>query len=554
MHLSQPLHLYVNWGAYDELSDKVELTEELAMRELGECRRLRDLGVRFDGYVMDAFWYAPDGGYLTWRKPHWPEGPDRWLDACRAQSVTPGLWFSSNTLTHMAPFEAWSDSLDVDNHKMCLFHGSFLPDLLATMQRWYERGFRIFKTDFVNFHAAPQCVRDTLLPSEIYAANVRAWRAGLAALRSRCPEVVLIGYNGLEEAPTQAPTDRPFRKTVDPRWLDVYDSLYCGDPRPSDVPMMNFWRSMDLYSDHMVRVFYANGFPLERIDNMAFMIGDTSTCYWRKTHAWKGMLILFLARGGWVNTYYGNLEFLSDADAAWFAKVQALFIHLEKHARTRRFGGIPGQAKAYGYVAEDTDGRVYTVVNPAQCVTSVDQPGCSGGRVLFRDAGFAPELRDGRLTLGPEQMAVVGTGCYTTDEYDLGVQDDVVIPESIEPIAADVVQVDEKTVSATLRVPESGRIRVLTHQTDANGLSRRNSGGKPFTRPPAKELLRIEAAQHGRSVDVATTYDRETWSGMSWSAGEISTEGLDPGGPLTVRCETVERTTVRLSLCLYRVG
>jgi len=48
------------------------------------------------------------------------------------------------------------------------------------------------------------------------------------------------------------------RQTVDLRWLEAFDSLYCGDPRLSDVPAMNFWRTMDIYSDHMVRYYETN--------------------------------------------------------------------------------------------------------------------------------------------------------------------------------------------------------------------------------------------------------------------------------------------------------
>src|ERR1017187_4530709 len=58
-----PITVYNNWSAYDELSDNVPLTETLAMHELDEILRLRKAGVRFDYYTMDAFWFAPDGGY-----------------------------------------------------------------------------------------------------------------------------------------------------------------------------------------------------------------------------------------------------------------------------------------------------------------------------------------------------------------------------------------------------------------------------------------------------------------------------------------------------------
>jgi hypothetical protein len=105
-----------------------------------------------------------------------------------------------------------------------------------------------------------------------------------------------------------------FRKTVDLRWLEVFDSLYCGDPRPADIPCMNFWRSKDIYSDHMVFQYHFNGVPLHRIDNSSFMIGTTGTCYYRAKQSWKGMLILSAARGGRMNTYYGNMDLLDQKD------------------------------------------------------------------------------------------------------------------------------------------------------------------------------------------------------------------------------------------------
>jgi hypothetical protein len=40
---------------------------------------------------------------------------------------------------------------------------------------------------------------------------------------------------------------------------------------------MNFWRSKDIYTDHMVKQYDFNQIPLERIDNSAFMIGKTVT-------------------------------------------------------------------------------------------------------------------------------------------------------------------------------------------------------------------------------------------------------------------------------------
>src|ERR1700682_3397838 len=55
--LRDPVWVYNNWSSYDELSDNIPLTEELAMKELKEMLRLRNFGVQFDYYMMDAFWF-----------------------------------------------------------------------------------------------------------------------------------------------------------------------------------------------------------------------------------------------------------------------------------------------------------------------------------------------------------------------------------------------------------------------------------------------------------------------------------------------------------------
>jgi hypothetical protein len=46
--LRDPIFVYNNWSSYDELSDSIPLTEELAMKELDEMIRLREFGIRFD--------------------------------------------------------------------------------------------------------------------------------------------------------------------------------------------------------------------------------------------------------------------------------------------------------------------------------------------------------------------------------------------------------------------------------------------------------------------------------------------------------------------------
>jgi hypothetical protein len=109
--LQDPIVVYNNWSAYDELSDNVLQTEQLAMKQLDELLRLRRRGVRFDYYMMDAFWYAKEGAYRTWRKATWPNGPDGWLARCKENGIKPGLWFGTNMLVQLDAAPEWQDSL-----------------------------------------------------------------------------------------------------------------------------------------------------------------------------------------------------------------------------------------------------------------------------------------------------------------------------------------------------------------------------------------------------------------------------------------------------------
>ena len=411
--LRVPVTVYNNWSAYDELSDNIPQTEELAMRELSELVRLKKCNVKVDYYVMDAFWFDRTGGYRSWHKQHWPNGPDAWLKACKDHDILPGMWFSTNLIaTRSGRFldviPEWEDSLATDPNIMCLFAGGYLKHLAGSLQLWAERGVKVFKFDFAYFNAATAEAEKIYLSTEIEEKNKLAFMDMLRQFRANNPDVLLIGYNGfggnLEDTVT------PFRKTIDHRWLEVFDTLYCGDPRFSDVPAMNIWRSQDIYSDHMVRQFEFNGLPLQRIDNCAFMIGNTGTCYKRALNGWKGELILSLARGGWLNVYHGNLELLSNDDAQWFAKAQSLFNALQRYALVSTFGAIPGTAKPYGFKAEGINGTVCTFVNPSQSVEQLELPVSitDHGALIYCDGGYRPVLNGKTLTLGPEQLAVVG--------------------------------------------------------------------------------------------------------------------------------------------------
>ena len=558
--LAAPISVYNNWSSYDELSDNIPLTEALAMRELDELLRLKRAGVRFDYYMMDAFWFAPDGAYRTWRTPNWPNGPDAWIKQCRDNGVLPGLWFSTNTLVKIQAAPAWKDSLDANGAAMSFFEGGFLPDFISALQFWYDHGIRMFKFDFVDMSAATPADAARMSKAEIRQRNADAFRQALRAFRRKNPDAILLAFNGFGGTLDNTYSQLPFTDPTDLRWLEVFQMEYTGDPRPSDVPESSFWRSMDIYSDHMVRRFEQLGFPLERIDSTGFMIGKTGTIYYRGLHAWKGAYLLMMARGGWVNTIHGNLELIQGKDVEWMARAQSLFFELQGRGRIHTFGGIPGDVEPYGFGGVTTRGAVYVVMNPAQNVATLhlpmlapDQPPLGVGRIQFRDAGFQPRLSGNQITLGPGQMAMVGFGAYASTQYDFGVQEDVVIPRTIEPSPIEFQPAGAGSVEASVHPPTHGVLRVIVQEMTPDGHLRRTWAGGPPSGENMAKVFALSATQSGRPIPIKIDYDKIVWSGMSWALGEIDSQDLTPGVPLTIHFHSSEKDPITLKGAAYLV-
>jgi hypothetical protein len=556
--IQDTLVVYNNWSAYDELSDNVPQTEQLAMKELDEVLRLRKHGVPFDYYMMDAFWYAKDGGYRTWRKSTWPDGPDRWLQRCREAGLKSGMWFGTNLLVQLDPAPEWEDSLNKKRTAMCLYKGGFLPHFMDTLQLWYDRGVRMFKFDFVDFGVAPPADEASLSQEEIHRRNETAFRNALKGFREKNPGVVLVAFNGFGGELEMTSGQFPFRSPIDLRWLTVFDTIYSGDPRPSDIPMMNFWRSEDVYSDHMVRRFFDNGLPLERIDGTSVMYATTGTDYYRKTNAWKSGLLMMLARGGWVNTIHGNLELVDDREADWMGKAFRLYLTVQALGRQKVFGGVPGEVQPYGFASLTSEGALYTVENPTQEVRVIDLPQLSReqgdtrhGLILFRDAGFDPELSVDGIRLGPEQMAVVGFGKYARSEYDFGIEEEVRIPFSIEPVVTVFKSAGSHRVEATVTPSAGAVLRVVLQQRTPEGDIRRTWAGGPPKGQDMGEVFKIEVLQGDQPIPVEMNYNKVIWSGLSWAVGEI--HSLSESKPTVLRCSSTEKDPVRLEMRVYQV-
>jgi hypothetical protein len=554
----KPVFIYNNWSAYDELSDNKPQTEELAMRELNEIVRLKTLGVEIDYYVMDAFWFSKEGGYRTWLKQHWPNGPDKWLAECKKNNIMPGMWFSTN-LVKMGGKQVldiipeWQSSLGTDPNILCLFDGGYLKHLSDTLQLWYDKGVRLLKFDFAYFEAVTPAMKDKFTKERVIEKNKVAFMEMLQAFRHKNPDVLITGYNGF--GGNMENTYTPFNEKIDPRWMDTFDTLYCGDPRFSDVPMMNIWRSQDNYSDHQVSAYQAYGMPIRRIDNCAFMIGKTGTCYYRADQCWKGMLILELARGGWVNVYHGNLELLNNEDGKWFAKVQSLYHPLQQQDSTVTFGEIPGRGKPYGFKSSGSKGTVCTVINPSQSIAIMELPVNSFNKtkILYADGGYEPTINGNKVIIGAEQLVVVGFDAYADEKYNMGTDDTIHIPFAIDKMESAFASTSKNLIEGNVTAPKGKDIRIILQQFDSKGQPYRSWPGSPPDGKKVSEVIKINVSQDGKNVPLHIEYDKVIWSGLSWAAAEVKQGSFDTNKPLHIQCSTGEKDELKLNADIYFV-
>jgi hypothetical protein len=174
---------------------------------------------------------------------------------------------------------------------------------------------------------------------------------------------------------------------------------------------------------------------------------------------------------------------------------------------------------------------------------SPQQPRPQHGRILFRDAGFAPTLANEAITLGPGQFALVGFGRYADPANDLGTGDNAPIPHGIKTLQAHFSQPAEKDeaesttrIDAIIAPPASGDLRIV--------LQRRNAHDKPsrvFFKEKMGDFFMIEAWQDGHPLPVAMNYDRVIWSGLAWAVGEIRHRDIEPGKPIELRLSTPDQ-------------
>jgi hypothetical protein len=550
--LAAPIEIYAHASVPAAPSAASPLSEALAMHDIDQLARLKKSGLRIDYDLLDASAIAPDGLHASGRTAAWPKGPGAWIAHCRAAGIRPGMRFSSSALRpfDQAPFD---------------FNAEIFRDFIPTLQSWYDRGIRLFAFDGLDLTVATPETAARLSQDEIVAHNREALSVALTAFRAKNRDAVLLAIAGNGSVSDRSP---------------AFLLLSAGSPRGPSWPETSIERADEIETDSEIRRVEQTGVPLAHILSEGFIAArDTLECPAKSCHApvlarpWKGDFLLSHARGSWVHPLTGDLDAIQAADVRWMARVENLFFELERQGRISSFGGAPAEdfnmaGQPYGFAGATSRGAVYVVVNPGQTVARLSLPALASGqprgpgRILFRDAGFSPHLTGNDLTLGPGQMAAVGFGAYAAPEFNFGVQREVLIPESIEPVDADFHLTAPGVLEARFDPPIRGVLRIVVLEREPGGKTQTGTAAPPGgTYAPAAgsgNRFTLEITQAGRPIPLRPGGVESEANGTlsaqpSWAVAEIDINDLTPGIPLRVRFQSNGDPQATLEGSAYQV-
>ena len=415
--------IYNDWGAHDELGTlvKPQLTEQLTNELLDVLQVMKtNYGTQLDYYVLDAFWYDPQGAYVTFKSPNWPRGYEPALERMRALGMKPGLWF-----------DLGGGTLDLKNtpgwqgpERPCLSDPEFARLLEHAIEiHVRDHSLSLLKFDFANLFCQHEAGKSPSLA--VLEKNADSLREVCDQARRANPAMVILAFNTFSLVEMMESTKRYAEAyAVSPWWLLWFDALYSGDPRPSELPAVTSLRdSSNWYQDHVFRGFARSLLPLFMIDDCGTIIGKTSTIYYLGAEGFTDSWILNIMRGAHSPILYGDLRLLSENDKRLLAaSLRFLRAQGKVLARTQPILGIPGKGEVYGYLAQDDDLAFVTLVNPnlypQSFAVRIGSPPLARGfrKLVFSNDGQAREevrpvngVLSGKLIPGEIRIYALGT-------------------------------------------------------------------------------------------------------------------------------------------------
>jgi hypothetical protein len=513
--------IYCDWAAHDELGTllKPQLTEELVNSLLDILQSMKSSdGTQFSYYLMDAFWYDPQGAFVNFKKPNWPRGYELAAQRMLKLGMKPGLWF-----------DLGGSTLDLKNtpgwrgpEKPCLSDPQFSELLEHAFEvHVREHSLAMLKFDFANMLCHHD--GDASASLAILERNADAFRKICEEARRLNPEMLIRAYNGFGLSEMMSSTKRwDEAYAISPWWLFWFDSVYSGDPRPSELPSVTSLRdSVNWYQDHVYRGYARSLMPSFMIDDCGTLVGKTSTIYYLGAEGFTDSWLLNIVRSGLMPTFYGDLRLLTERDRKFMAAtLRFLRDHEKLLANTQPILGIPGKGEVYGYLAREGELALVSVVNPSlfaqsYSVTVPNPPARSLRKLLFSN--------DGRVREEIQPTTGVLNGSLAPGEirvYAVGPQ------MRIEPLSlppAPTRQYHEVTrISDPFGDKKEAEIQIRPEQvgTTLAVIVHFQKGGEPdrsYDRP--QEVMKLSGALASRPIRFSTIPQEGTdiWSRCSWA-------------------------------------
>ncbi len=486
--------IFCDWGAHDEMAGDSQLDEQMALRLADRLAYAASHGVRFDSYLMDAYWFEEHVPAPDFKKSTWPKGPDRFLTRLKELGIAFGLWFDVGLAVNGLG-SAYRRRND-DGAPLCLGCEENVRLLFSGIRKQLDAtNARLIKLDFAAFDCTSSTHPHAQGGIRSKEPAVRNLLSQLQHLREAYPQLLVLAYNTFtinESVIAQLDENEP-RAVISAIWCLYLDYIYCGDPRPAEQLSADMPHSLLAYTDTMEQRFLRAMIPPEAIDDHGTMLGNTNTIYYLGKASFRDSWIMNLSRGNRKQHLYGELSLLDDADWAFLAQSIPLFERTLSEGWTVRLHGDPMHG-AYAYSCFDERGGFLTLVNPSSqeqtlCVT----PDCWRAQEQLALCLRYSEQAFTEKNLGKTARALVRTLRPGSVE--------LITWQRCQPACREGFLVLDSAAALTFTVPENAG-RIGFRLTEENGAPIRTFG-------TPTEALHITG-------NLARQLRTPIWSGCSW--------------------------------------
>lgn len=363
-----PYRVFCNWGLYDNLTPNDPIIDEkLAIKNLNDLKKfIIGSKVRFDYYIMDAFWHKEGNKYQEYDKDIFPNGISNVLNKVKQLKMNFGLWFDINFI-HNKPkdFKQYDNLLN--NNSYCFACDEVALAMSdAILKHIKEDNLKIIKLDFAYFECQNPNHNHSINHIESKEKSIKNFIEMVNKIHKLDKDVKILCYNGWTiNLDCLASVKKDTKKVVSPYWLKYVNYIYCGDPRPSEIPTQNFATSLIYYSDAMLRNFSESYIPLYAIDDHGSMMGSTGTIYRIKKAAFRQSILHNVLRGTNKINPYGDISLLDKDDMEYYHFIDNILTNINaKKMKCEFILGDVRNNEVYGYrIFNDKEGYIL-IVNP----------------------------------------------------------------------------------------------------------------------------------------------------------------------------------------------